>query len=311
MFAMNAVGQIGQHQAEKKAVGYRNRAKLKNFDAANEQYLTEVMLDNAKWKNDVQAQEVEQDQLYRAMVDQWVEDDQQLDKIFADADNKVEAAIIKMYENDYAGTGTGRTAARLAGSGAKKLGQEKSRILNHLMLAKDEAYVRGESVRNRAIMDSNKLFEKVRFSPIHGPTPIAPELEAKPSTSSLILGLAASAAMSYGASKLFKAPGMGKGEGTGKILSDQANQTTVGALQQNIVEQSGGVLTENLQGALGMEIAQGQVGSAVVGSGSTAQAITTLNTGMTAATDSALLPAANKLSIGRPNLLETINWGPE
>jgi len=309
---MNAVGQIGQHQAEKKAVGYRNRAKLKNFDAANEQYLTEVMLDNAKWKNDVQAQEVEQDQLYRAMVDQWVEDDQQLDKIFADADNKVEAAIIKMYENDYAGTGTGRTAARLAGSGAKKLGQEKSRILNQLMLAKDEAYVRGESVRNRAITDSNRLFEKVRFSPIHGPTPIAPELEAKPSTSSLILGLAASAAMSYGASKLFKAPGMGKGTGdAAKVVSDQANQTTVGALQQNIVEQSGGVLTENLQGALGMEIAQGQVGGAVVGSGSTAKAITTLNTGMTAATDSYLLDAPNKLNIGTPNLLETINWGPE
>ena len=34
---------------------------------------------------------------------------------------------------------------------------------------------------------------KSRFAPIHGPTPSAPELEAKPSKAGLILGLAQTA----------------------------------------------------------------------------------------------------------------------
>ena len=40
-----------------------------------------------------------------------------------------------MYENEYAGTQTGRTAARLAGKSAKKLGQQKSEILHNLMMS--------------------------------------------------------------------------------------------------------------------------------------------------------------------------------
>ena len=35
-----------------------------------------------------------------------------------------------MYENDYAGTQTGRTAARLAGKSARELGQYKSEVLH-------------------------------------------------------------------------------------------------------------------------------------------------------------------------------------
>ena len=206
MFALQAAGQIGQHQAQGKAVSYRNRAKLRNFDERNNQYLREVPLNNAKGKNEVQLQEVEQDQVYRAMVDQWVEQDQQLDKLFAEADHALQDQVVKMYENEYAGTQTGRTAGRLAGKSAQKLGFAKAKDLSRLMLATQEVDLNKESLRNKATYDSNKLFEKVRFAPIHGHTPVAPELEAKPSTSSLILGLAGSALMSYGMSKVFKAP---------------------------------------------------------------------------------------------------------
>ena len=40
---------------------------------------------------------------------------------------------------------------------------------------------------------SRDTYETVRFAPIHGPTPIAPELEDKPSSASLLLGLAGTA----------------------------------------------------------------------------------------------------------------------
>ena len=186
-------GQVQQHNAAAAGVKSRNRAKLRNFDEQNRQYDREVLLDNAKWKNDVQVQDIEQDQVYAAMVNQWTERDQQLDRLFAEGDQKIENAIVEMYENDYAGTQTGATAARLAGKSAKKLGQYKSKVLHNMMMAKEEVAVGKDSDRQKAQWDSVKLFEKIRFAPIHGRTPMAPELEAGPSKAGLILGLATSA----------------------------------------------------------------------------------------------------------------------
>ena len=37
------------------------------------------------------------------------------------------------------------------------------------------------------------MYEQIRFAPIHGVTPMAPELEPKKSSAGLILGLAGSA----------------------------------------------------------------------------------------------------------------------
>ena len=218
MFALNAAGQIGQHQAAKAGVKGRNRAKLRNFQMQNEQYKVDVMLDNAEWKNDLQAQQVEQDVVYRSMVDQWVDQDKQLDKLFADADHNIEKAIVQMYESEYAGTQTGRTAGRLAGKSAKKLGQYKSETLSKLMFAQDQSDIKKDQAWQQARDKSGTLFEKVRFAPIHGPTPIAPSLEAAPSDSSMILGLAASALTSYGVGQALKAPDIG-GKGGGMFGS--------------------------------------------------------------------------------------------
>ena len=99
-----------------------------------------------------------------------------------------------MYENEYAGTQTGRTAARLAGKSAKKLGQEKSEILHNLMMSKEEAIVSKEIQTEEARSKSRDLYEQIRFAPIHGPTPMQPELEPKKSSAGLILGLVGTAA---------------------------------------------------------------------------------------------------------------------
>tara|TARA_R100001594_G_scaffold107210_1_gene141787 strand:- start:489 stop:1355 length:867 start_codon:yes stop_codon:yes gene_type:complete len=197
-FALQAGGQVMEHQAKGAAVSRANRSKLKNFEAQNKQYQREVMFDNAEWKNDVQVQDIQQDQVYQAMVQQWSEQDQQLDKIFAKADQNVEKAIIEMYENEYAGTQTGRTAGRLAGKSAKKLGQFKSNQLHALMMSKQDASLNKERAQLDASVKSRDLYEKIRFSPIHGPTPQAPELQAKPGMGGLILGIAGSAMKSWG-----------------------------------------------------------------------------------------------------------------
>ena len=192
--AVSAAGSIAGHQAESAAVEGRNRAKLRNFEEQNKLYDREVMFDRAKYKNDMALADIDQDATYQAMVDQWSQADQQLDRLFYDGDQKINNAIVKMYENDYAGTQTGKTAARLAGKSAKKLGQYKSEVLHNMMMSEEETMMRKEQSWNQAQRDSQKIFEKVRFAPIHGPTPIAPELEAKPSSASMILGIAGAAA---------------------------------------------------------------------------------------------------------------------
>ena len=128
---LGMMGQVAEHQAGNNAIAGRNRAKLRNFEEQNRLYDREVMLDRAQYRNDMALEDVKQDDIYRAMVDQWTQEDAKLNRLFAQSDQKVEKAVRSMYENEYAGTQTGRTAARLAGKSAKKLGQEKSEILHN------------------------------------------------------------------------------------------------------------------------------------------------------------------------------------
>jgi len=190
---LSMAGQVAGHQAENNAIAGRNRAKLRQHENENRLYDREVMLDRAQYRNDMVLEDVKQDDIYRAMVDQWTQEDQKLNRLFAQSDQKIEKAIVKMYENEYAGTQTGRTAARLAGKSAKKLGQEKSEILHNLMMSQEETIVSKNIQREQSATKSRDIYEQVRFAPIHGPTPLAPELEPKKSSANLILGLAGSA----------------------------------------------------------------------------------------------------------------------
>ena len=183
------MGQVAEHNAQNQAIAGRNRAKLRNFEEQNRLYDREVMLDRAQYRNDMVLEDIKQDDVYKAMVGQWTQEDQKLNRLFAESDQKIEKAVRSMYENEYAGTQTGRTAARLAGQSAKKLGQEKSEILHNLMMSKEESIVSKDIQTEEARSKSRDLYENIRFAPIHGPTPMAPEMEPKKSSASLILGL--------------------------------------------------------------------------------------------------------------------------
>ena len=168
------MGQIAEHNAQNQAIAGRNRAKLRNFEEQNRLYDREVMLDRAQYRNDIINGDIDYDTIHRSMVDQWTQQDQQLKELFAENDHNMEKALIEMYENEYAGTQTGRTAARLAGKSAKKLGQQKSEILHNLMMSKEEAIVSKDIQAEEARSKSRDLYENIRFAPIHGPTPMAP-----------------------------------------------------------------------------------------------------------------------------------------
>ena len=187
------MGQVAEHNAANNAIAGRNRAKLRNFEEQNRQYDREVMLDRAQYRNDIIQGDIDYDTIHRSMVDQWTEQDQHLKQLFAENDHEMEKALIEMYENEYAGTQTGRTAARLAGKSAVKMGQERSRSLHNLMMAEEKAITAKDIARSEAEAKVRSTYEQVRFAPVHGLTPIAPELEAKQGMGGLLLGLAGTA----------------------------------------------------------------------------------------------------------------------
>jgi hypothetical protein len=187
------MGQVAEHQAQNQAIAGKNRAKLRNFEEQNRLYDREVMFDRAKYRNDIINGDIDYDTIHRSMVDQWTQQDLQLKELFAENDHEMEKALIEMYENDYAGTQTGRTAVRLARKSAVKMGQERSRGLHNLMMAKEKAITAKDIIRSEAEAKVRSTYEQIRFAPVHGVTPLAPELEPKKSSAGLILGLAGSA----------------------------------------------------------------------------------------------------------------------
>ena len=198
-----------QYQQQVQGVKNRNRSRLNLFDRDNESYLVETMLNNNVWKNDVIAAEYQEEDQFRAMVGQWEEYDAQLDSLFADADFKLQESLIKMYKAGYAGEGTGVTAGRLAAQSVRAHGQAMAKNTAELVLNQDLIQINKERSRNAAQANINSIFEKVRFPPVPGQTPIPPELEAKPSMAGLVLGIAGAAVSAYGFGKATQAANTG------------------------------------------------------------------------------------------------------
>ena len=196
--AIGAAAGVGSaivgYQEQVAGVKAENKARLKNFERQNVQYLTDAMLDNAQYKQDQISEDVKQDQIYQNMINQWRDNDRKLDEVFAKGNFKMERAIREMYENDYAGTQTGATAARLAGKSTKEMGFKKAEYVHEMLMAEKTKIDSDDRARDKAQWDSWDMYEKVRYAPIHGHTPVAPMLEAKPSMAGMLLGAVSSAA---------------------------------------------------------------------------------------------------------------------
>ena len=188
--------------AESQAAKDRNKAKEDAWVRANKEYDVQANLDDVLYMNRVQEFDYENDMIYQAMLNQWQEDDIQLDKIFAEQDHIIEDAIIEMHQNDYAGTQTGATAARLASAPVREMGMKKSRALHEKMFATKTTSFSKEATRDEASRDQwGKFMDDAAFAPIHGFRPAPPIYERGPSPAGMILGVMGSFAggMSGGA----------------------------------------------------------------------------------------------------------------
>ena len=200
--AIGAVAGVGSpivgYQEQVAGVKAENKARLKNFERQNVQYLTDAMLDNAQYKQDQISEDVKQDQIYQNMINEWRDYDSQLDDIFSKGSFKMERAIREMHQNDYAGTQTGATAARLAAKSTQEMGFKKAEYVHEMLMAEKRTEMKKDISRDRALWDSWDMYEKVRYAPIHGHAPVAPLLEAKPSPLGMIFGAVGSAAGAFG-----------------------------------------------------------------------------------------------------------------
>ena len=95
----------------------------------------------------------------------------------------------------------------MAGKSAMAAGRKKARAIHSKMFAVDETTRAKEKTHQAAKHDSNKLFQKVRFAPVHGFAPAAPEMTAGPSKAGLLLGLAGTGLDAYKSSRVPKVPG--------------------------------------------------------------------------------------------------------
>ena len=190
----SVVGFMGESQAVKD----RNKAKEDAWVRANKEYDVQANLDDVQYANNIIQNDIENDQIYQAMLNQWQEDDHQLDRLFAKQNYAIEDAIIEMHMNDYAGTQTGATAARLAMAPVMKLGMIKARSLHDKMYAAKKTDLQKELTREEASRDQwSKFMDEAAFAPIHGFRPAPPTYKAGPSPAAMILGVAGSAMGAY------------------------------------------------------------------------------------------------------------------
>ena len=181
--------------AESEATKQRNKAKQEAWIRSNKEYDVNANLTDVQYANNIIQNDIESDQIYQAMLNQWQDDDTQLDKIFAKQDYAIEDAIVEMHQNDYAGTQTGATAARLAAAPVREMGMKKSRALHEKMFAVKETHLKKEAKYQESSQKQwNNFMHDVAFAPIHGFRPAPPIYEAGPSPAAMILGVASSVA---------------------------------------------------------------------------------------------------------------------
>ena len=197
MFAVQTAGSIFQHGQQTAAVRARNRAKLANFNAENEAYIADTILNNTQWKNTVQSSEVAIDDIFTNAAKTWETQDLEMDAIHAKHAFNTVDILKEMYKNEYAGEQTGVTAGRLAGASVRDAGMALTKSVRDVLINEDKSYINKEIATIDANAKMRDQWEQVRQSPIPGQTPLAPEYEAGPSTGALMMNIAMNAAGSY------------------------------------------------------------------------------------------------------------------
>ena len=204
---MNMAGSIAGHNAANAEARGKNNAIAKKNYLQQKEYEVTANLDNVQYLNEVQTQDAKQDQLYQSMINQHSDTDYQLKSIFADADMKIEDATIAMHKKAYAGTQTGKTAARLAAAPVLEKSRAVTKLLRTKMESVTEANVAKQRTHRKAVNSSWDLHMDVAFAPTHGFRPHEDtNYHAGRSNALLALDLGQNALSGYSALKANTAP---------------------------------------------------------------------------------------------------------
>jgi len=196
-FGVQTAGNIYQYNQEKKAVRYRNRARLLNFNEERRLWTSDRILRDTAWKGNIAQYEANIDDLYQRSLDIWRSQDLEIKKALSQhAFNNVEI-LQKMYKSESAREQTGVTAQRLEGEAARVAGFALTKSYRDLVLTKDKAWLNKETTRLSANKKQRQAWEQINVSPVSGFQPIYPELESEPGIGGLLMKIGISAATSF------------------------------------------------------------------------------------------------------------------
>ena len=197
MFAVQTASAVYGHGQEKKAAAARNRAKLANFNAENEAYVADTILNNTSWKDRVQQTEGTIDDIFKDAADQWMQQDLQLEEVYAQHAFNVVDILTDRYKNEYAGEQTGVTATRRAGANVREAGMALTKSVRNVVMNENKTQLNREIIANQANAKQRQQWDQVRQAPVPGHTPPPPVYEAGPGIGGLLMQVAVSAASSY------------------------------------------------------------------------------------------------------------------
>ncbi len=206
-FGAQTAGNVYQYNQQKKAVRYRNRAKLLNFNEERRLWVADRILRDTAYKANTIQYEANIDELYQRSLDLWRSQDQEIKAALAThAFNNVEI-LQKMFKAESAREQTGVTAQRIEGEAARVAGFALTKSYRDMILVKDRAWLNKETVRAEANQKQRKAWEQVNVSPVSGFQPIYPELESEPGIGGLLMKIGMSAATSFLGYKAMKGTG--------------------------------------------------------------------------------------------------------
>ena len=221
MMGLGAANSIFQHGSENRGISARNRAKLANFQADNDAYIVDQMMQDTAWKDRVSSAEVSIDSLFQQTSQSWNQQDIEMEGVYAKHAFDALEILTKRYRNEYAGEQTGVTAQRLADAPVREAGMALTQSVANVILNKNKAQINKEIALDQYKSGYREKWDAVRIAPQRGPTPLAPTLEKEASTGSLLGRIA----LGVGSSLLMANAGkiLGKGKswltGRGKNLS--------------------------------------------------------------------------------------------
>lgn len=232
MMGLGAANSIFQHGSENRAIRARNRAKLANFQADNDAYIVDQMMQDTAWKDRVSSAEVSIDNLFQQTAQSWNQQDVEMDAVYAKHAFDALEILTKRYRNEYAGEQTGVTAQRLADAPVREAGMALTQSVANVILNKNKAQINKEIALDQYKSGFREKWDAVRIAPQRGPTPLAPTLEKEASTGSLLGRIA----LGVGSSLLMANAGKILGKGKSWLMGRNKVDPNLGKSLNNVFD---------------------------------------------------------------------------